>query len=137
MEKNPAAPARVTDSYVAPGQHLLIDFWGAKHAQDIKAIEQAMRAAAASCGATVLDVMLHSFGEHSGVTGVAILAESHISIHTWPETDYMALDVFVCGTCDAHKAADTLVKYFRPAKHDITAHRRGMEPQQQKAVQAC
>ena len=135
MEKNPAVPAGA--DYVAPGLHLLIDFWGAKHAQDIVSIEQAMRAAAAACGATVLDVMLHSFGPQSGVTGVAILAESHISIHTWPETDYMALDVFVCGACDAQKAADALVKYFRPVKHDITAHRRGSAQKLQKAVQAC
>lgn len=134
MEKNSAVSKGVTGDYVAPGLHLLIDFWGAKHAQDVKAVEQAMRAAASACGATVLDVMLHSFGPQSGVTGVAILAESHISIHTWPETDYMALDVFVCGSCDAQKAADELVKYFQPERHKISAHNRGIEPARQKAT---
>jgi S-adenosylmethionine decarboxylase len=125
MEKNPPVSKSLSGDYVAPGLHLLIDFWGAKHAQDLKAVEHAMRAAATACGATVLDVMLHSFGPQGGVTGVAILAESHISIHTWPETDYMALDVFVCGNCDAQKAADELVKYFQPARHQVVRHRRG------------
>ena len=132
MEKNPVVPAG--DSYVAPGLHLLLDFWGAKHAQDIDAIEQAMRAAASACGATVLDVMLHSFGPQSGVTGVAILAESHISIHTWPETDYMALDVFVCGTCDAQKAADTLVKHLHPIQYSTIRFERGIDRAPAKAA---
>jgi S-adenosylmethionine decarboxylase len=127
MEKNPAVSKSLSGDYVAPGLHLLIDFWGAKHAQDLKSIEHAMRAAAAACGATVLDVMLHSFGPQSGVTGVAILAESHISIHTWPETDYMALDVFVCGNCDAQKAVDALIRHFLPQKSHVTKHRRGVE----------
>ncbi len=122
MEKNPAL-----SSYVAPGMHLLLDFWGAKHAQDLGAVEQALRAAAKACGATVLDIMLHSFGPQSGVTGVAILAESHISIHTWPETGYMALDIFVCGSCDAHQAAAELVRIFHPVRHQISSHRRGVE----------
>ena len=132
MEKDPASPPRVSDGYVAPGLHLLVDFWGAKHAQDVKAIGQAMRAAAAACGATVLDILLHSFGPQSGVTGVAILAESHISIHTWPETDYMALDVFVCGTCDAQKAVDTLVKHLHPTRYSTTKFERGVERMPEK-----
>ena len=82
-------------AYATPGLHLLIDFWGASHLQNSELIEQTMRDAAAACGATVLDVKLHSFGTDAGITGVAILAESHISIHTWPETGYIALDVFM------------------------------------------
>ncbi len=110
--------------FVNPGLHLLIDFWGAKNLQDEALIEKAMRDAAATCGATVLDIKLHSFGENAGITGVAILAESHISIHTWPEIGYAALDVFMCGTCNPHKALPVLRSTFEPYKEKISEHRR-------------
>lgn len=128
MEKDTALSKTgggIAADYVAPGQHLLIDFWGCRHLQDAAGIETAMRRAAAACGATVLDVHLHSFGENAGVTGVAILAESHISIHTWPEIDYVALDVFVCGSCDAEKALAELEKFFLPQRRQVGAHLRG------------
>jgi S-adenosylmethionine decarboxylase len=126
MEKDLAASASlIKPEVVPPGLHLLLDFWGGRYAKDIHAIETALKAAASACGATVLDVILHSFGENAGITGVAVLAESHISIHTWPETDYIALDVFTCGACDAHKAADELIRHFQPVKYEIGAHKRG------------
>ncbi len=111
--------------YVAPGLHLLIDFWGAKHLQDEAYIRQALKKAAEACGATVLKIILHSFGEGAGITGVAVLAESHISIHTWPEINYIALDVFVCGSCDPHKAVPVLQKFFEPKKIKVMEYFRG------------
>ena len=129
MEKDIALSkieSRLTGDFVAPGLHLLIDYWGCKNMQHEQGIGATLRKAAEACGATVLDVHLHSFGEHSGVTGVATLAESHISIHTWPEIDYVALDVFVCGTCNAYKALDVLGDFFKPAKHQVSVHERGL-----------
>ncbi len=117
--------APVMTKAVAPGVHLLIDFWGARHLTDAGLIEAAMREAADACGATVLNVMLHSFGEGAGITGVAMLAESHISIHTWPETDYAALDVFVCGNCDASLALAVLRRHFQPEQERATSCLRG------------
>jgi S-adenosylmethionine decarboxylase len=111
--------------YVAPGLHLLIDFWECSHLQDEAAIEQAMRDAAEACGATVLEIKLHSFGETAGITGVAILAESHISIHTWPEINYMAIDVFMCGGCNPHEVLPVLERAFKPGRSAVTAHQRG------------
>lgn len=113
--------------FVSPGLHLLIDFWDAKHLQDAAVIEHAMRDAATACGATVLEIKLHSFGEDAGITGVAILAESHISIHTWPEINYIALDVFVCGTCDPHQALTVLRAVFKPKKECIMEYVRGTQ----------
>lgn len=113
--------------FVSPGLHLLIDFWDAKHLQDAAVIERAMRDAATACGATVLEIKLHSFGEDAGITGVAILAESHISIHTWPEINYIALDVFVCGTCDPHQALTVLRSTFEPKKEAISEYTRGIQ----------
>lgn len=78
--------------------HLIADLVGASDLADIAVIETALRAAAKAANATVLDVRLHHFGPGMGVTGVALLAESHISIHTWPESGVAAVDLYVCGT---------------------------------------
>ncbi|MEN8136063.1 MAG: adenosylmethionine decarboxylase [Thermodesulfobacteriota bacterium] len=110
----------------APGKHVLLDFWGAKGPTDQLFIEAALKKAAEACGATVLAVKLHAFGENSGITGVALLAESHISIHTWPEADYMALDIFMCGSCDADEAIEPLREIFHPEKVTIKKIQRGL-----------
>lgn len=110
-----------------PGKHVLLDFWEASGLADIAFIESAMRDAAMACGATVLEVKLHQFGDGGGITGVALLAESHISIHTWPEIQYAALDVFVCGTCDAENAIEPLKTHFKPSRFKITNISRGAE----------
>jgi S-adenosylmethionine decarboxylase len=108
-----------------PGTHLLIDIWGGSRLADAAHIERALLQSAAACGAKVLGINLHSFGENSGVTGVALLAESHISIHTWPETGFAALDVFMCGTCDPHRALPVLREFFSPERMKVTETRRG------------
>jgi S-adenosylmethionine decarboxylase len=88
-------------------------------------IEDTLRTAAGVCGATVLGVQLHSFGKHAGVTGVAMLAESHISIHTWPELDYIALDIFMCGNSNPHLALPLLKSFFQPQRMNLIEHNRG------------
>jgi len=113
------------NNFVSPGTHLLLDLWGVKSTQDKVMIEAAMREAAKTCGATVLNLILHEFGEEYGITGVAILAESHISIHTWPELNYIALDIFMCGKCDPEKSIPVFEKYFKPEKKSYSLHKRG------------
>lgn len=131
MEKDPVVSKREgAVAVVPPGMHLLLDFWGCRHLRNLQGIGDILRKAAAACGAKVLDVQLHSFGDTAGVTGVAVLAESHISIHTWPEIDYIALDIFVCGGCDGNKAADVLLEYFTPERQNVAVHRRGLPPVQ-------
>lgn len=109
----------------APGLHLLIDFWDCRGLTDAAGIEHALREAAAACGATVLGVKLHGFGDTGGITGVALLAESHISIHTWPETGYAALDIFMCGRCDPRRALPVLEAHFVPGRVKVSEHNRG------------
>jgi S-adenosylmethionine decarboxylase len=109
----------------APGTHLLIDFWGAIHLDETAYIERALNQAALACGATVLAIHLHSFGENAGITGVAMLAESHISIHTWPEIAYVALDVFMCGNSNPHLALPVLREFFQPKEMTVTGAARG------------
>ena len=79
------------------GTHLLADLTGCTGLDDAARVEAALREAVAAAEATLLDVRLHHFGDGQGVTGVALLAESHISIHTWPEYGYAAVDIFLCG----------------------------------------
>jgi S-adenosylmethionine decarboxylase len=87
------------------GTHLLADLTGCRHLDDAVVIESALREAVAAARATLLDVRLHHFGPGHGVTGVALLAESHISIHTWPEHGYAAIDIFLCGPANDLDAA--------------------------------
>jgi S-adenosylmethionine decarboxylase len=108
------------------GRHLLVDLWDAGNLTDIDYIEATLRRAADAAGATVLSVHLHQFSEPGGVSGVAILSESHISIHTWPERDYAALDVFMCGTCNPHNALPILKAAFNAGSVTVNETRRGV-----------
>lgn len=98
------------------GKHLIADFSGAAYQTDREKIEYAIRAAALHAGATVLDVKLHSFASNSGITGVALLAESHISMHSWPELDYIAFDIFMCGKAEPELALQWLKEFFKPVR---------------------
>ncbi len=96
------------------GTHLIVDLVGASGIDDIGLIESTMRACVDAAGATLLHIHLHHFTPNSGVSGVAVLAESHISIHTWPERGYAALDVFMCGDARPELCLDVLNEAFRP-----------------------
>ena len=78
------------------GRHLILELWGGKNFNSAATVEGALRDAAAACAATLKDVQVYHYSPE-GVTGVAVLAESHITIHTWPEYSYAAVDVFTCG----------------------------------------
>lgn len=110
----------------APGIHLLLDFWGAQNLSDPNFIKEALMTAAGHCSATVLGCHIHSFGENSGVTGVVMLAESHMTIHTWPDVSYAAIDVFMCGQCDATRAIEPLRSLFAPTHVQIKKIQRGV-----------
>ena len=81
--------------HATPGRHVLADFRGvaADRLTDPAALQAQMIAAAQAAGAQVLSAHFHHFGEGAGVTGVVMLSESHISIHSWPEHRYAALDL--------------------------------------------
>lgn len=83
----------------AMGQHCLFDVYGidSAWARDAVQIEALLRRAAVAAEATILGSHFHTFGGEGGVTGVLLLAESHLSIHTWPENAYAAIDIFMCG----------------------------------------
>ena len=107
------------------GTHLIVDLWGARHLDDLDYIERAMRRAVDAAGATLLHIHLHHFTPNQGVSGVAVLAESHISVHTWPEREFAAFDVFMCGDAKPHRAIDVLREAFRPERVEVGEHLRG------------
>lgn len=108
------------------GRHLLADLYGCPVLDDVALIETALRAAAERAGASVIGLHLHHFGEGQGVTGVVLLAESHMSIHSWPEHGYAAVDIFLCGARhDPAKALQTLMAYLLPAHVKENVVRRG------------
>lgn len=96
--------------------HLIADLEGCHRLDDLAHVEEVLRAAAEAAGATVVGVHLHHFGPGMGVTGVAMLAESHITIHTWPEAGVAAADLFVCGqTANADAGLATITRMLNGA----------------------
>ncbi len=127
-----AAEISVADSHLVErnghkyaGTHLLIDIWEASGLDSLEHVDRTLRRAVEAAGATLLRLDLHHFTENNGISGVALLAESHISIHTWPECGYAALDVFMCGTCDPSLAIPALEEGFRPGRTEVTEQMRG------------
>ena len=108
------------------GRHLVADLHGCSGLDDIALVESALRGGAAAAGATVIELRLHGFGEGQGVTGMALLAESHISIHSWPEHGYAAVDIFLCGARhDPERALDAIAAALGAARVSTTLIRRG------------
>ncbi|MEO0419185.1 MAG: adenosylmethionine decarboxylase [Pseudomonadota bacterium] len=101
------------------GTHALIDVRGASRLDDPVHIEAILRRAAQAAGATILQAHFHHFGPEMGVTGVLMLAESHISIHTWPETDFAALDIFMCGAAKIDAAIEVIEDAFAGAEIEV------------------
>jgi len=103
-----------------PGKHWLVEFYGAQSLDRVAPIRRALKSAAAAAGATLLKIQLHHFGGGNGVTGVALLAESHISIHTWPERGYADIDIFMCGArCKPSAALATLRNELLPTRSRV------------------
>jgi S-adenosylmethionine decarboxylase len=111
---------------MASGKHCILELYRAnsRKLNDEAFVREALAEAARVSHATLLDISTHKF-EPQGVTGFALLAESHISIHTWPEHEYAAVDVFTCGdTTDPELACTYLMSHFEArSKHILTLDR--------------
>lgn len=116
------------DGVTYAGTHLLLELWQAEGLCDVALAERALADATRAAGATLLHLHVHHFGPNEGVTGIAVLAESHISIHSWPERGFAAVDIFMCGGCDPYKAAEVLKTAYRPDHVSLGEHKRGVLP---------
>ncbi len=91
------------------GKHIIIECEG-EHAHLSEGdLESILSRAADAAGASILSSHFHRFGPQMGITGVLVLAESHITVHTWPEYNYAAFDVFMCGACKPDLAAEVII----------------------------
>jgi S-adenosylmethionine decarboxylase proenzyme len=111
----------------ALGNHILVEFYNCDKQimNDAPFIEKVMNEASLMSGATVVGSHFHTFSPH-GVSGVVVIAESHLSIHTWPEYGYAAVDIFTCGdTIQPEIAFEHLKESFKAASTSTLEMRRG------------
>ena len=108
------------------GIHLLAEFWFSRIIEDSKKIERILLGAVKQSRNTPLSIKIHKFSPQ-GLTGVVLLAESHIAIHAWPEINYIAIDIFTCGKKSSpYKALEYLKKKFQPKRVNILRVKRGI-----------
>jgi S-adenosylmethionine decarboxylase len=108
------------------GRHLILEIWECQELNSPAVLEQVLHEAVDACGAHLLDMRVHTFSPQ-GVTGVAVVSESHIMIHTWPELDYAAVDVFTCGNnTDPYAVIPVVKKHFNPKRVQCMELRRGI-----------
>ena len=110
------------------GQHVLAEFFECDPniLNNIDMVEKLMTEAALECGATIVQKCFHMFNPY-GVSGVVIIAESHLAIHTWPELGYAAVDLFTCGDkCDPKVSYEYLKKMFNSRNASYTELKRGI-----------
>lgn len=107
------------------GAHIIVDLYGGERLDDLAHVEDTLVRCVEASGATLLHVHLHHFDDNSGVSGVAVLAESHISIHSWPEHGYAALDIFMCGDTQPEACVGVLKEAFRPDRVVVDEFLRG------------
>lgn len=121
---------KLKKAFLAQGTHVLGDLHGADPAMlaDAAFLERAATQAAELAGAKVLGVNCHHFGAGQGVAGVVLLAESHLTFHTWPEHGFAALDAFMCGDCKPQLAIDWLSKVLRAQSSVVRVIERGTVP---------
>jgi S-adenosylmethionine decarboxylase len=129
--KPAAAPERedhfaVRNGVRCAGVHLIVDLHGAEGLDDIDLIEATLRRCVEAAQATLLHIHLHHF-HPNGVSGVAVLAESHISIHTWPDAGYAALDVFMCGRASPDACVPVLREAFKAKRVEVNELLRGQD----------
>jgi len=110
------------------GQHVLAEFFECDPniLNNIDKIEKYMVDAALECGATIVQKCFHMFNPY-GVSGVVIISESHLAIHTWPELGYAAVDLFTCGDkCDPKVAYEYLKEKFHCQNANFSELMRGV-----------
>jgi S-adenosylmethionine decarboxylase len=110
------------------GRHLMIELWDcAAGMNDAEAVREALLRATDECGATLLHCYVHKF-DPQGVTGMVVISESHISIHTWPEAGYVAIDAFTCGDhVVPEKVVPVMERVFKPRRTEVNTVRRGVD----------
>ena len=109
------------------GKHILIEFWECEKTvlDDIQTVENLMVEAAKKAKVTIVEKCFHKFSPY-GISGVVVIAESHLAIHTWPEYNYAAVDFFTCNkNCNTNVAIEYLKENFHSKNCEIKTIKRG------------
>ena len=118
-------PVKPTAGHTHAGVHYMAEFWGAEVIEDPARLSRLLHGAAHAGHSTVVREAMHAYAPH-GITGFILLAESHLSLHTWPELDYIAVDIFTCGDqADGQAAIAYLEQELAPERVEIQQVRRG------------
>jgi S-adenosylmethionine decarboxylase len=123
----------------ALGRHVLAEVYGCdRHIlDDLDSVQEIMKAAALKAGAEIREVAFHKFAPQ-GVSGVVVISESHLAIHTWPELGYAALDVFTCGDkVDPWTACDHVIGEFKAESVTASEMKRGIFEPLRRQVDKC
>jgi S-adenosylmethionine decarboxylase len=110
----------------AIGYHSIIELRTKLRLFDEELVKSLMRKIVGECGLTEVANIFHKFGGEGGVTGVVLLAESHLSIHTWPEFDYAALDLFLCGEPNVDEMVLRILEIFEATDSTFKIFPRGI-----------
>ena len=116
----------VENNLVFAGIHIIIDLWDCNFVNKIIPLRKMIKEAVKLSKANILHLHMHRFGKEQGISGVAVLAESHISVHTWPERKYIAFDIFMCGDTCPELASEYLIKTLKPKRKKIEIIKRGI-----------
>lgn len=125
LNREPATAVQVEQL----GTHIIAEFHGCINLNDAEMLKAELVKAAEAAGATVLNVYAHQFAPQ-GMSGLVLLQESHLSIHTWPEFGYAAIDIYTCGAhVHSQLAIDSLSAYFKPTRVRQLEIERGYDKQ--------
>ena len=120
------------------GRHVIAEFYecNVDAIKDVKSVQEAMVGAAKATNATIVDVIFHSFSPY-GISGVIVIAESHLAIHTWPEYGFASVDIYTCGEeVQPWKAYDFLEEAFGAKNVSVMEMKRGiMKPKEGVVIQ--
>ena len=117
----------VKDGVRCAGTHIIIDLYDAQRLDQLDVMNDALVRCVEQAGATLLHIHLHHFQPNGGISGVAVLAESHISVHSWPECHYAAFDVFMCGDAKPELCVDVLKQAFSAGRVEVNTLLRGKD----------
>ena len=140
MTDMPVSPSHLGTATTAPrrsvvkrlGKHAIVDVSNADGPLEEAEVAALLTDIARACGVTLLSIVTHPFGEGHGLTAIAVLAESHISLHEWPEYRFVAFDIFVCGHGDPGPAIALIRSQFPRAHVEsqiIDRQTKWLEPQ--------
>ncbi len=108
------------------GVHLICEFWQIQWIESTKKILKILKESAEASNSTVVGKTFYKFKPH-GFSAAVLLAESHISLHYWPERNYLAIDIFTCGKTKPYKALEVLRENFKPKSVQIIEIKRGIK----------